>query len=126
MKSTTAKYAANANTAAMTCLANDIGYDLVFSAQLATFGKKGDVLIVLSGSGNSPNVVQALKQAGELGMKSFALLGFNGGAIGADVYCDRTGIHARTAVVLGRCRLRSRRRAAHRRQISSSAAFVPF
>ena len=69
-----------ANTAAMTCLANDIGYDLVFSAQLATFGKKGDVLIVLSGSGNSPNVVQALKQAGELGMKSFALLGFNGGA----------------------------------------------
>jgi D-sedoheptulose 7-phosphate isomerase len=69
-----------ANTAAMTCLANDIGYDHVFSAQLATFGKKGDVLIALSGSGNSPNIVHALKQAGELEMKSFALLGFSGGA----------------------------------------------
>jgi D-sedoheptulose 7-phosphate isomerase len=69
-----------ANTAAMTCLANDIGYDRVFSAQLATFGKKEDVLIVLSGSGNSPNVVHALKEATTLGMKSFALLGYSGGA----------------------------------------------
>jgi len=69
-----------ANTSAMTCLANDLGYDQVFSAQLATFGKKGDVLIALSGSGNSPNIVRALKQAGELEMKSFALLGYSGGA----------------------------------------------
>jgi D-sedoheptulose 7-phosphate isomerase len=69
-----------ANTSVMTCLANDIGYDQVFSAQLATFGKKGDVLIALSGSGNSPNIVRALKQAAELEMKSFALLGFSGGA----------------------------------------------
>ena len=69
-----------ANSSAMTCLANDLGYDQVFSAQLATFGKKGDVLIAMSGSGNSPNIVRALKQASELGMKSFALLGFSGGA----------------------------------------------
>lgn len=69
-----------ANSSALTCLANDLGYDHVFSAQLATFGKKGDVLIALSGSGNSPNIVRALKQASEIGMKSFALLGFSGGA----------------------------------------------
>ncbi len=69
-----------ANPSAMTCLANDLGYDHVFSAQLATFGKKDDVLIALSGSGNSPNIIRALKQSRELGMKSFALLGFSGGA----------------------------------------------
>ena len=69
-----------ANVAVLTCLGNDIGYDNIFSAQLATFGKKGDLLIALSGSGNSTNVVRALEQAGKLGMKSFALLGFSGGA----------------------------------------------
>ncbi|HWB59079.1 MAG TPA: SIS domain-containing protein [Chthoniobacteraceae bacterium] len=69
-----------ANVAVVTCLGNDIGYDNIFSAQLATFGRKGDILVVLSGSGNSPNVVHALKKSTELGMKSFALLGYSGGA----------------------------------------------
>lgn len=68
-----------ANSSVLTCLGNDIGYDRVFSAQLATFGKKGDILIALSGSGNSPNIVHALEQSRESGMKSFALLGFSGG-----------------------------------------------
>lgn len=68
-----------ANPSVLTCLGNDIGYDRVFSAQLATFGKKGDILIALSGSGNSPNIVHALEGARDLGMKSFALLGFSGG-----------------------------------------------
>jgi D-sedoheptulose 7-phosphate isomerase len=64
----------------LTCLANDIGYDNVFAAQLATEAEPGDVLIVLSGSGNSPNVVKALEQAKASKMKSFALLGYSGGA----------------------------------------------
>src|SRR5947209_4645921 len=69
-----------ANVSVLTCLGNDLGYDEIFSTQLATEAGRGDVLIVLSGSGNSPNIVRALKQAKESGMKSFALLGYTGGA----------------------------------------------
>jgi len=69
-----------ANVSVLTCLANDIGYENVFAAQLATEAEPGDVLIVLSGSGNSPNVVKALEQAKASKMKSFALLGYSGGA----------------------------------------------
>lgn len=69
-----------ANVAVLTCLANDIGYDEIFSHQLATEAGPGDILIVLSGSGNSPNIVKALKQAKTSRMKSFALLGYSGGA----------------------------------------------
>ena len=69
-----------ANVSVLTCLANDIGYDNVFAAQLATEAEPGDLLIVLSGSGNSPNVVKALEQAKVSKMKSFALLGYSGGA----------------------------------------------
>ena len=69
-----------ANVSVLTCLANDIGYDNVFAAQLATEAEPGDVLIVLSGSGNSPNVIKALEQAKVSKMKSFALLGYSGGA----------------------------------------------
>jgi D-sedoheptulose 7-phosphate isomerase len=69
-----------ANVSVLTCLANDIGYDEIFAAQLATEAERGDILIVLSGSGNSPNIIKALKQARASGMKSFALLGYSGGA----------------------------------------------
>lgn len=69
-----------ANVSVLTCLANDIGYDEIFSHQLATEAEPGDILIVLSGSGNSPNVVKALRQAKTSSMKSFALLGYSGGA----------------------------------------------
>jgi D-sedoheptulose 7-phosphate isomerase len=68
-----------ANVSILTCLANDIGYDKVFSAQLATEAEAGDVLIVLSGSGNSVNIIKALEQAKVSKMKSFALLGYSGG-----------------------------------------------
>jgi D-sedoheptulose 7-phosphate isomerase len=68
-----------ANSSVLTCLANDVGYEEVFSEQLRAKGEPGDLLVVFSGSGNSPNVVRALEQAKELGMKSFAILGFSGG-----------------------------------------------
>ena len=68
-----------ANTAVLTCLANDIGYDHIFSEQLAVQAQKGDLLIALSGSGNSGNIVRALEQASAMGVKSFAILGFSGG-----------------------------------------------
>lgn len=68
-----------ANPAVLTCLANDVAYAEVFAQQLTALARRGDVLIVLSGSGNSPNVVRALEQARELGIKSFAILGYSGG-----------------------------------------------
>ena len=68
-----------ANQAVMTCLANDISYDHIFSTQVSTFGQKGDLLIVLSGSGNSSNLVRAMATAKSMGIKTYALTGFSGG-----------------------------------------------
>lgn len=68
-----------ANPSVVTCLANDLGYDAVFSAQLAVLANPGDVLVVLSGSGNSPNVLAALERAQALGVTSYAILGYDGG-----------------------------------------------
>lgn len=70
----------SANPSVITCLANDEGYDQVFSLQLAVLARKGDVLIALSGSGNSPNIVRALQEARTIGMTSYAVLGYSGGS----------------------------------------------
>jgi D-sedoheptulose 7-phosphate isomerase len=69
----------SANPSVITCLANDEGYDQVFSLQLAVLAQKGDVLSVMSGSGNSPNIAKALQEAKTIGMTSYALLGYCGG-----------------------------------------------
>jgi len=71
--------ALSANAAVLTCLANDIGYDNIYSEQIRVKGKPGDVLVILSGSGNSPNAVKAIEAGNEIGMKTFAILGFSGG-----------------------------------------------
>ncbi len=68
-----------ANVGIITCLANDTGYANIYAHQLRVKGRRDDLLIVLSGSGNSANVVQALETAAELGMKSFAILAYSGG-----------------------------------------------
>lgn len=68
-----------ANSSVLTCLANDEGYEAIFSMQLAVLGRQDDVLIALSGSGNSPNIVKALEQAREMGIRSYAILGYSGG-----------------------------------------------
>jgi len=72
-------HALPANAAVTSCLANDVGYEQIFSLQLAVQARAGDVLIVLSGSGNSPNIVKALEEARRIGMKSYAILGYSGG-----------------------------------------------
>lgn len=69
----------SSNSQILTCLANDEGYDQVFSLQLAVLARKGDVLISFSGSGNSPNILRALDEARKIGMTSYAVLGFSGG-----------------------------------------------
>jgi D-sedoheptulose 7-phosphate isomerase len=71
--------ALSANPSVVTSLANDLGYDKVFAEQLRIKARPGDVLVVLSGSGNSPNVVQALEMGNARGMKTFAILGYSGG-----------------------------------------------
>lgn len=71
--------ALSANTAILTCLANDLGYDEVYAFQVRALASRGDVLIVLSGSGNSPNILKAVQVARELGLHTAAVLGFGGG-----------------------------------------------
>jgi D-sedoheptulose 7-phosphate isomerase len=68
-----------ANAGVITCLANDTGYDNIYAHQLRVKGRANDLLIVLSGSGNSANVVRALQTARDVGMKSFAILAYKGG-----------------------------------------------
>ena len=72
-------HALSANPAVMTCLANDVGYESIFSEQLAVQAQSGDLLIALSGSGNSPNIVRAIEQAKTIDVQSYAILGFSGG-----------------------------------------------
>ena len=71
--------ALSANTGVVTCLANDTGYENIFSHQIKVKSRKGDILIALSGSGNSPNIIKALKTANQLGVKTFAIIAFEGG-----------------------------------------------
>jgi D-sedoheptulose 7-phosphate isomerase len=76
----------SANPSVLTCLGNDIGFENVFSNQLEALAESGDLLLVFSGSGNSPNIIQALKAAKKLGVTSVALLGYDGG--GAKAIAD--------------------------------------
>lgn len=69
----------SANQAVISCLANDEGYDQIYSLQLSVLARPGDVLIVFSGSGNSPNILKALDEAKRMGLKTYAVLGFDGG-----------------------------------------------
>ena len=71
--------ALTANSAVITCLGNDIGYENIFSHQLKNKASEGDLLIVLSGSGNSQNIINALETAKGLGVYSYAILGYSGG-----------------------------------------------
>ena len=66
-----------ANIPLMTAIANDISYDDVYSFQLDALGQEGDVLVAISSSGNSPNVVKAIETAKSLKMKTIALTGFS-------------------------------------------------
>jgi D-sedoheptulose 7-phosphate isomerase len=68
-----------ANTSVITSLANDEGYDQIFSLQLSVQAQPNDVLIALSGSGNSPNIIKALEQAQQMDLRTYAILGYSGG-----------------------------------------------
>jgi D-sedoheptulose 7-phosphate isomerase len=66
----------------ITAYANDVCYDCVFVEQLKNFAEPGDVVIAISGSGNSPNVLQAMEYANSIGCRTIALSGRNGGKLG--------------------------------------------
>lgn len=80
--------ALNTNTSILTALANDFGYETVFSRQVEALVQRGDVAIGLSTSGKSPNVVLALKVAREKGAATIAFTGCGGGSLTTAVdYC---------------------------------------
>ena len=65
----------------LTCVSNDYGYDVVFSRYVEAWGNRGDVLLAISTSGNSPNVILAVEAAKKKGMKVVGLLGKGGGKL---------------------------------------------
>ena len=69
------------NTSWLTALGNDEGYERVFAGQLENFARPDDVLIVISASGNSPNLLRAVELARERDVVTIGLLGFDGGAL---------------------------------------------
>lgn len=72
-------FALPANPGVVSCLANDVNFKSVFSQQLRSLGSRGDLLILLSGSGNSENILEAITTARELEMTTVGLFGFGGG-----------------------------------------------
>jgi len=71
----------NSNVAMLTALANDISYDDVYARQLAYYLKPNDAVLLVSSSGNSPNVVEACRYARDQGVTTIAFVGFEGGAL---------------------------------------------
>jgi D-sedoheptulose 7-phosphate isomerase len=69
------------DTSALTCIANDYGYDVVFSRQVEALGDKGDILIALSTSGNSKNVLYAVEKAKAKGLVTIGFSGRDGGEL---------------------------------------------
>jgi len=76
-----ASVALTTDTSVITCVANDFGYDQIFVRQVEALCRKGDVLVAISTSGNSRNVVEAVKSATQLGVTTVGLLSATGGAL---------------------------------------------
>jgi D-sedoheptulose 7-phosphate isomerase len=88
-----------ADSSNLTSIANDYSYDQVFEKQLRALGRAGDVLLAISTSGNSSSVVNAVRAARELGLRTVALTGRGGGKTGAALGADDVHIcvpHERT------------------------------
>ena len=82
------------NNAVITALGNDFGYDQIFSRQLRVQAKRGDLLVAISASGNSPNLLSAIDYAKSAGIKTIAITAFDGGKM--KIMAD-DGIHIPTA-----------------------------
>jgi D-sedoheptulose 7-phosphate isomerase len=71
------------DTSLLTAISNDRSFDFVFARQIQAVGRRGDVALAISTSGNSPNVIEAVKQAREMEIKTIGLLGAGGGKVAA-------------------------------------------
>ena len=69
----------SSNSALMTAISNDNNYEFIFSDQIKQIGRKSDILLTISSSGSSKNIINAIKIAKKMSMKSISLTGFNGG-----------------------------------------------
>lgn len=82
----------------ISAIANDLGYDEIFSYQLESMGEAGDLLIAISSSGSSPNIVRSLDRAREMGIRTISMTGFSGGPartkvdVNLHVDCSNYGI----------------------------------
>lgn len=76
------------DTSALTAISNDYGFDQVFSRQVRALGAQGDILIAISTSGNSQNVLNAVKMANERGMLTISLTGGDGGSLSMASYLN--------------------------------------
>ncbi len=72
-------HALPSNSAVITCLANDEGYESIFTEQLKALSNPGDLVLSFSGSGNSKNIIQALRWSNANKISTYAILGFDGG-----------------------------------------------
>ncbi|MBW2713416.1 MAG: D-sedoheptulose 7-phosphate isomerase [Deltaproteobacteria bacterium] len=73
--------ALTANTSDLTAIGNDYGFERIFARQVEAHGRAGDILLAISTSGNSPNVIEAVKTAAAAGLKTIGLLGRDGGEL---------------------------------------------
>jgi D-sedoheptulose 7-phosphate isomerase len=80
--------ALSSDGALITCIGNDFGFDQVFSRQIAGLAKPGDLVVVITSSGKSPNIIAALKEAKRLGLGTLAFLGKDGGAAKGLATCE--------------------------------------
>lgn len=78
------------NVGWLLAVGNDVGYDQIFVQQLMNYGGPGDLVIAISGSGNSPNVLSAVDWANRHGLKTFGLTGYGGGKLKA---MQQDGLH---------------------------------
>jgi len=76
------------DTAIITAIANDIGTEAIFARQVIAYGREGDVLLALSTSGSSGNVVAALAEARRRAMTTIAFVGYDGGRVAAEGLAD--------------------------------------
>jgi D-sedoheptulose 7-phosphate isomerase len=84
----------NDNVPTVLALANDVGYDQVFAGQLRNFLTANDVVLGISGSGNSPNVLEAVRYARSRGVETIGLVGYDGGRLRELVdYCIHVPVH---------------------------------
>jgi D-sedoheptulose 7-phosphate isomerase len=72
----------------VSCIGNDFGFEHVFSRQISGLAKPGDLVVVITSSGNSPNISEALSEANRLGVKSVAFLGRSGGKAKGLATCE--------------------------------------